>query len=707
MPTLSLTSPAAGRSTPRELLPGTVFAGRFTIVEKVAEGGMGVVYKAIDQVLREDVALKTIRPELTREPEFVERLKREVHVTHQISHPNVCHVFDIGECEGDLYVSMQWIHGESLHQLLRHAGRLDTGRALEIAEKIARALDATHTQGVVHRDLKPANVMIDDGGEVCVMDFGLATEKGSQKLSRVGVTLGTPRYMAPEQFCGDVDARADLYALGLVLGEMLTGKCPVPGEPASERYPLVSRSVIPVLDKLLAWDREQRYGSAREVAQILASLREQAVPAPPVLPARPRLTSRWRTAFLLAGISTVALLAAAGWWITHRPSVPEARAYHDRGMFYLRDEAETLPSLDAAVRMFNRAVMSDSTWAPGWAGLGEAYWARFERTKDPASAEEAKRAVARALELDRTLPEARNAEARGLISQGDYRDARQELQGVVAREPRFDMAWANLGRASRGLEQYAEGLKAFGMAIKLRPDRFLHYIYLGNFHQQFGENDAAEKAYRRAIELKPESPIAWSNLGAVLLREGQADKAVEVLLRSLQIEEIGAARSNLGTAYYQLARYDEAAQAYRRAMVLEPDVATHCGNLGDALRMLGKNEEAQAAYAEAVRRAHARARITPLKPASLISLALWCARAGDASCALEEAQQAAAMQPKNIDILFRNAVVRCVLGHDGEALDWLQKAVAVGLGKAEIENDPDLARLRSLPRFQRILQLAN
>ena len=696
---------AVARRPPPALLPGMAFAGRFTIVEKVDEGGMGVVYKALDQVLHEEVALKTIRPELAEEPEFVERFKREVHVTHQISHPNVCRVFDLGECGGGLYLSMEWIDGQTLETLLNQAGRLDARRSLEIAGKIARALEAAHAAGIVHRDLKPGNVMIDDAGEVHVMDFGLAAETGGTDLGRTGVTHGTPLYMAPEQFRGDeVDARADLYALGLILRQMLTGKRPVRGQPPPSANMDVSRSVIPVLDRLLAWDRDQRYGSAREVAEVLAGLQEQALPAAPSLPVRP---SKRRRVFALGGAIGAALLAAGAWWILRPTPASEAKTYYDRGMFYLHDEAEVLASLDNAVRMFNRAVMSDSAWAPGWAGLGEAWWARFERTKEPASAEEARRAVARALTLDRDLPEARNAEARGLISQGDYRDARKELQEVVAREPRFDMAWANLGRASRGLEQYADGLKALQTAIRLRPDRFLHYIYLGNFYQAFGENDQAEKAYRRAIELKPESPIAWSNLGAALLRQGRANEAVQALQRSLEIEEIGAARSNLGTAYYQLKRYDDAAEAYRRAMALEPTVATHCGNLGDALRMLGRTDEARTAYAEGVRRARARALVTPLQPAARISLALWCARAGDAACALEEARQAAAMQPADINILFCNAIVHCILGRDAEALEWLEKAVGVGLGKAEIESDPDLARLRPLPRFQRILALAS
>src|SRR5262249_15077090 len=207
-------------------------------------------------------------------PAFVERFKREVRVTRQITHPNVCRVHDLGESAGLLYFSMEWIGGETLNDLLGQAGRLDEDRGLEIAEKIALALDGVHSKGVIHRDLKPGNVMIDVSGEVFVMDFGIAFEGGAKSLTTPGVVQGTAHYMAPEQRWGaDLDGRTDLYALGLILDEMLTGRAPRPESPRHGRPKFQNSAIVPVLDKLLARDREERYPSAKEAAQALNVLR--------------------------------------------------------------------------------------------------------------------------------------------------------------------------------------------------------------------------------------------------------------------------------------------------------------------------------------------------------------------------------------------------------------------------------------------------
>ncbi len=226
LPTRTDLTPTAPLPKSGGFRPGDLFAGRFTIIEKLGEGGMGVVFKAIDRTLDKNVALKIIQPHQAGNPGFIERFKREVRLTQQITHPNVCRVYDLGEQDGTYYLSMQWIDGETLRKLLRQAGRLEQDRALEIAEKIARALGAAHAKGIIHRDLKPENIMLGGRGTVYVMDFGLAKDLGSGSRSGTA-SIGTPDYMAPEQLRGEkVDERTDLYSLGLIIQEMLTGKPP-------------------------------------------------------------------------------------------------------------------------------------------------------------------------------------------------------------------------------------------------------------------------------------------------------------------------------------------------------------------------------------------------------------------------------------------------------------------------------------------------
>ncbi|MBK9261349.1 MAG: serine/threonine protein kinase [Polyangiaceae bacterium] len=209
------------------LFPGHVLAGRYEIVAKLGHGGMGAVFRAHDRELGEDVALKVILPERVRDPGVLDRFRREVKLARKIAHPNVCRVFDMGE-EGNLrFLTMEFIAGKSLRELLAN-GPLEPTRALVILHQIIEGVAAAHAQGVVHRDLKPDNVMIRDGGQAVVADFGLArTPTGNTAASNFA---GTPAYMSPEQLRGEpLDARSDIFALGIVAYEMLTGRLPFTG----------------------------------------------------------------------------------------------------------------------------------------------------------------------------------------------------------------------------------------------------------------------------------------------------------------------------------------------------------------------------------------------------------------------------------------------------------------------------------------------
>ena len=206
-------------------MPGTLLGGRYRVIGLLGRGGMGEVYRATDLTLGQSVALKFLPEEASRNPRLLERFHGEVRVARLVSHPNVCRVYDIGEVEGMPYISMEYVDGEDLASLLTRIGRLPANKALETARKLCSGLAAAHDRGVIHRDLKPQNIMIDKRGEVVIMDFGLAAI--ADQLSGAEVRNGTPAYMAPEQLKGEsVTARSDIYALGLVLYELFTGKQP-------------------------------------------------------------------------------------------------------------------------------------------------------------------------------------------------------------------------------------------------------------------------------------------------------------------------------------------------------------------------------------------------------------------------------------------------------------------------------------------------
>jgi hypothetical protein len=239
--------------------PGTLLAQRYRIVSLLGRGGMGEVYRANDLLLGQTVALKFLPLQWTSDEPTLARFRNEVRIARQISHPNVCRVYDIGEAEGTTYLSMEYVDGEDLASLLRRIGRLPPDKALEMARQLCAGLAAAHDKGVVHRDLKPANIMLDGQGQLRITDFGLAGVAGELK----DIRSGTPGYLAPEQVSGqEVTARSDIYALGVVLHEVFTGKRPSP----DLTHPDLASEVDRVIRRCLAEDPAKRPASALQVA---------------------------------------------------------------------------------------------------------------------------------------------------------------------------------------------------------------------------------------------------------------------------------------------------------------------------------------------------------------------------------------------------------------------------------------------------------
>jgi serine/threonine protein kinase/dienelactone hydrolase len=264
----------------KELRPGTELANKYKIEDVVGRGGMGIVYKAEDTKLKRHVALKFLPPELTQDEEARERFILEARSAAALSHPNICTIHEINEEEGRSFISMEYVKGQSLKERINQ-GPLDTEEALKIAIQVAEGLEEAHKKGIVHRDIKSANIMITEKGQAKVMDFGLAKVKGGTLLTREGTTLGTVAYMSPEQARGeDVDHRSDIWSLGVVMYEMLSGDFPFKGDrEASILYSVVHEEPRPlkeikrdlppellqIIGRALKKKLESRYGSAVEM----------------------------------------------------------------------------------------------------------------------------------------------------------------------------------------------------------------------------------------------------------------------------------------------------------------------------------------------------------------------------------------------------------------------------------------------------------
>ncbi len=322
------TGTATFQTPSKGLERGTTFARRFEIIEEIGQGGMGTVYKAYDSKIREVVALKLLKPEIASDPEVIERFRNEIKLARQVAHRHVCRMYDLGEEWLSIYISMEYVPGEDLKSFIRRSGHLNEAKAVGLAKQIAEGLAEAHRLGVVHRDLKPQNVMIDKDGNAKIMDFGIARSLHTRGVTGTGVIIGTPEYMAPEQAEGrDIDHRVDIYALGAILFEMVTGRVPFEGttplsivlkhrsEPPADPQTLnsqISAGLSRIILKCLAKSRDDRYQSATAVLEDLTAV-EQGLPMTRQVTARTKpLTDREITVkFRLRKILVPALIVGA------------------------------------------------------------------------------------------------------------------------------------------------------------------------------------------------------------------------------------------------------------------------------------------------------------------------------------------------------------------------------------------------------------
>ena len=333
-------TPAEGMGGLSGLQPGALLGGRYEILQLLGEGGMGAVYKARDIELDRVVAVKVIRPELVGRAEILQRFKQELILARKVTHKNVIRIFDLGQAGNIKFITMEFVEGADLKQVLRAKRKLEPKEATEIMLQVSRALEAAHAEGVIHRDLKPQNIMIEqETGRILVMDFGIARSMESQGMTQTGALMGTPEYMSPEQAKGEkLDHRSDLFTFGIIFYELLTGRSPYksdtimgslmkrlqePARPPIEADASIPQDLSDLVSRCLQREPAQRCQSAHDIVRALED-RLGLTPSRTIISAPAGVVAavrHWRWA--VAGLA-VLLLAIAAYLLRDRlvPSTP-------------------------------------------------------------------------------------------------------------------------------------------------------------------------------------------------------------------------------------------------------------------------------------------------------------------------------------------------------------------------------------------------
>jgi tetratricopeptide (TPR) repeat protein/predicted Ser/Thr protein kinase len=333
--------PVLAQSSTPVLQTGDVLGGRYEILQLLGEGGMGAVYKAMDRELNRPVALKLIRPQLAANPSILARFKQELLLAHQVTHKNVIRIYDLGDADGVKFISMEYVEGVDLRALIQEKRKFSPEEAVQITEQICLALQATHNVGVIHRDLKPQNIMRDQSGRILLMDFGLARTVEGDGMTQTGALVGTMEYMSPEQaLAKELDQRSDLFTLGLIFYELLTGKAPYGAEsavaslikrtqeraiPVSDHDGTIPKPLSNIVSKCLERDPKMRYQNAAELLHDLDAYSGKGAAAN--LRFQPAVEPWGRTIQwpLWAGIITVVALAIVGYVFRKPLFAPSAK----------------------------------------------------------------------------------------------------------------------------------------------------------------------------------------------------------------------------------------------------------------------------------------------------------------------------------------------------------------------------------------------
>jgi len=727
--------------------------GHYKILEKLGEGGMGEVYRAEDTTLKRQVALKVLPPDLASNQERLDRFQREAETLAALDHPNIVTVFTVEHDEDIHFLTMQLVEGKRISELIPQGG-MPLDRIFRIATPLADALATAHDKGIIHRDLKPANVMVTNEGQVKVLDFGLAklgqkavpldaTNLPTEPLTEEGRIVGTVPYMSPEQLEGkEVDARTDLFSLGVVLYEMATGDRPFHGDTSvslmssivkdTPEAPDLRRPELPhhlgrIIQRCLEKEPSNRYQTMRDAVLELSNLRKEtesstvsgvATQASHLgeTPSRRRGFAWILAATMILFLGSFAVWKLADNWSAasledtssttpseRRISDPKSRVLYEQAEQYRRD-AESIAQWELAETTLRRALglEPENPWLK--AELAGYLVDRQQAHPQAERKEEALNLADQALQADPDLAAAWVVRGRLAKLEGDYQTALEAARQARSIDPMDHEAAYLLGRTLISQGSKEEGLAEIKQATELDDDPANVHFELGYALQNLGQLDEAILEYKQVTEYAPGHSSALNNLAVCYFWMGRYREAVPVFRRLLEIqpEDAGVA-SNLGTVYYYLDRMEEAIGAYEVAHRLDPGEPMIQNNLGDAHTKLGNLEKAREWYLKAIASADqglsqggSRLGLQQLKYLCL-------AKVGRFKESIAGVEAMAKDHPSDFEVLYTSAQVFALAGEKARLLEYTERAIRAGYPREEFGRAPEFGAFADDSDFQELL----